>query len=342
MLKPYLQTLMTGRSLTRDEMARAMGHVMDGSATQAQIGALLVALRMKGETSEEITGAAMVMRRMATRVAVDAPGPVIDTCGTGGDHSGTFNISTTAAFVVAAAGGVVAKHGSHSNTSASGSADVLQALGVRIDAGPAAMEASLRDAGIGFLYAPQLHQAMRHAAPVRKELGMRSIFNLLGPLANPAGADYQVIGVYDKALIPVLLDTLCELGLKGAMVVHGADGLDELTTCDITHVGELREGEKLHYTLDAQDLGLARAGRADLLGGSPARNAEISRAVLTGAPGPARDIVLLNAAAALRIAGLATDWHDGLSLAARAIDDGRAIAKLDALIRTTQAAALPA
>lgn len=334
MLKPYLNKLIAGQSLSHDEMAAAMGHVMAGEATPAQISALLVALRMKGETADEISGAAEVMRRMATRVATP-DGPVIDTCGTGGDGSGSFNISTTAAFVVAAAGGIVAKHGNHSNTSKSGSADVLKALGVRIDAGAEAMETCLRDAGIGFLYAPQLHAAMRHAAGVRQELGMRSIFNLLGPLANPAGARFQVIGVYDRALVPVLVPALAKLGLEGAMVVHGADGLDELTTCDVTHVGELKGGEMISYTLDARDLGLARARREDLLGGSPERNAAITRAVLEGESGPARDIVLLNAAAALKVAGLAPSWEAGLALAADAIDSGRAIAKLDALVALT-------
>jgi anthranilate phosphoribosyltransferase len=281
------------------------------------------------------------MRAMATRVAVP-DGPVIDTCGTGGDGSGSFNISTTAAFVVAGAGGVVAKHGNHSHTSASGSADVLKALGVRIDAGPAAMETALSEAGIGFLYAPQLHEAMRHAAGPRRELGIRSIFNLLGPLANPAGAKFQVIGVYDKALIPVLIPALARLGLEAAMVVHGADGLDELSTCDVTHVGELRHGEVHTYTLDARDFGLPRARREDLLGGSPERNAAITRAVLEGQPGPARDIVLLNAAAALKVAGLAADWQSGLALAADSIDSGRAIAKLDALVALTQPLVLSA
>lgn len=338
MLKPYLNQLLGGRSLSSDEMAAAMGHVMAGEATPAQIGALLVALRMKGETADEIAGAARAMRGVATRIQAPS-GPVIDTCGTGGDHSGTFNISTTTAFVVAGAGGVVAKHGNHSNTSKSGSADVLKALGVMIEAGPAVMEAAMRDHGIGFLYAPQLHQAMRHAAGPRKELGMRSIFNLLGPLANPAGARFQVIGVYDAALIPVLVPALAELGLEGAMVVHGADGLDELTTCDVTHVGELRDEQIRYYTLDAQDLGLTRARREDLLGGEPTDNAAIARAVLSGEPGPRRDIVLLNAAAALVVAGLAPDWRSGLARAAAAIDGGLALAKLDALVSATTPAA---
>jgi anthranilate phosphoribosyltransferase len=295
----------------------------------------LIALRMKGETADEIAGAAAVMRRMATRV--NAPsGPVIDTCGTGGDHSGTFNISTTTAFVVAAAGGIVAKHGNHSNTSPSGSADVLAALGVTITAGVPAMERAMREAGIGFLYAPALHGAMRHAAAVRKELGCRSIFNLLGPLTNPAGARFQVMGVYDAGLVPVVTEALAALGIEGAMVVAGADGLDELTTCDVTHIGEVEDGWTRFYTLDAAELGLARARREDLLGGSPARNAEIARAVLEGALGAPRDIVLLNAAAALKVAKIVPTLEGGLLAAARAIDTGEALKRLDALVALTR------
>ncbi|MFP5501095.1 MAG: anthranilate phosphoribosyltransferase [Candidatus Sericytochromatia bacterium] len=341
MLKPHLQALLSGQSLSTEAMAEAMAIVMDGHATPAQIGALLIALRMKGETPEEIVGAARVMRDRATRVEAPA-GPVIDTCGTGGDGMSTFNISTTTAFVVAAAGGIVAKHGNHSNTSRSGSADVLKALGVRIDAGPEVAAHCMRELGLGFLYAPQLHQAMRHAAGPRKELGMRSIFNLLGPLSNPAGAPYQVVGVYDKALVPVLLPALASLGLKGAMVVAGADGMDELTTCAETHVGELRDGELRYYTLDARELGLPRVSADALKGGDPERNAAITRAVLSGEAGPQRDIVLLNAAAALHVAGLAPDMAAGVAMAAEAIDHGRATAKLEALVALSGAAAAPA
>lgn len=336
MLKPYLYKLTSGQSLTADEMAAAMALVMDGAATPAQIGALMVALRMKGESADEIAGAARVMRARATRVAAPA-GPVIDTCGTGGDGAGTFNISTTVAFVVAACGGVVAKHGNHSATSASGSADVLAALGVHIAAGPAIAERCLAELGLGFLYAPQLHAAMRHAAGPRQELGLRSIFNLLGPLSNPAGARRQLLGVYDRALVPRLLEALALLGSESAMVVHGADGLDELTVCDVNHVGELRDGRLTYTTLDPRDLGFERARPQDLRGGSPQENAAITRAVLSGACGPRRDVVLLNTAAALKVAGLAPDLEAGVFHAAVAIDTGRALAKLDALVSLTSA-----
>ena len=257
--------------------------------------------------------------------------PVVDTCGTGGDYFGTFNISTTAAFVVAAGGATVAKHGNHSNTSASGSADVLKALGVNIEADVATVEACLRDIGIGFLYAPAHHPAMRHAGPVRRELGIRSIFNLIGPLSNPAAAPHQVVGVYDRALVPVLLEALGALGLIGALVVHGEDGLDEVSTCAPTYVGEWRDGRASYYTLDALNLGIARAEAGQLRGGSPADNAAIARSVLSGQPGPCADIVALNAAAAFKAAGLVDSWEDGLLRAREVLADGRALAKLDAL-----------
>lgn len=335
MLKPYLQKLLDRRSLTRDEMAAAMGHVMAGEATPAQIAAMMVALRLKGESVDEFVGAAMVMRAHAT--AIRAPkGPLVDTCGTGGDHSCTFNISTTAAFVVAGAGAIVAKHGSHSNTSASGSADVLASLGVNLHATPDVVERCLAEVGIGFLYAPRLHGAMKHAAGPRKELGIRSFFNVLGPLTNPANAAFQVVGVYDKALIPVLVPALGALGLEGAMVVHGDDGLDELTTCADTHVGVWRNGREEYFTLDARELGLARVGRESLAGGLPGENAAIARTILAGSKGPQRDIVLLNAAAALYIANLAPDLASALQLAANSIDEGRASAKLEALAAASQ------
>lgn len=331
MLKPFLAKLLDRRSLTRAEMGEAFEVIMAGQATPATMAAFLVALRMKGETPEEVAGAADVLRAKATRVTPPQGRPVVDTCGTGGDHAGTFNISTTAAFVVAAGGAVVAKHGNHSNTSASGSADVLKALGVSLEASRETVEACLDELGIGFLYAPAHHPAMKHAGPVRKELGIRSIFNLIGPLSNPAGADHQVVGVYDRALVPVVLEALGALGLTGAMVVHGADGLDELSTCAETHVGEWRNGRAEYYTLDARDLGLARVAAEALKGGQPADNAAIARAVLGGEPGPKADIVALNAAAALKVAGLAANWEDALQAAFAAMGDGSALAKLDAL-----------
>lgn len=331
MFKTYLARLVDRGSLTRAEMGAAFEIIMAGEATPAQLGAFLVALRMKGETAEEVAGAADVLRARATRVAAPVGRPVVDTCGTGGDHSGTFNISTTAAFVVAAGGAVVAKHGNHSNTSASGSADVLKALGVSLEASVETVEACLAELGIGFLYAPSHHPAMRHAGPVRKEIGLRSIFNLIGPLSNPAGADHQVVGVYDRALVPIVLEALGALGLRGAMVVHGADGLDELSTCAETFVGEWRDGRAEFYTLDARELGVARASACDLKGGEPAENARIARAVLGGERGPQADVVALNAAAALKVAGLAPGWEPALELAYRVLADGSALAKLEAL-----------
>ena len=331
MLKPHLAKLIARQDLTRGEMGAAFTAIMEGQATPAQMGAFLVALRMKGETPEEVAGAADVLRAKATRVAAPVGRPVVDTCGTGGDHAGTFNISTTAAFVVAAGGAVVAKHGNHSNTSASGSADVLAALGVSLEASVGTVEACLHELGIGFMYAPAHHPAMKHAGPTRKELGIRSIFNLIGPLSNPAGADHQVVGVYDRALVPVVLEALGALGLRGAMVVHGADGLDELSTCADTHVGEWKDGKAAYYTLDARELGIARAAHGDLQGGEPAANAAIARAVLGGERGPKADIVALNAAAALKVAGLADGWEAALALAYRVLADGSALAKLDAL-----------
>ena len=328
--KSFLQPLVSGRSLNEEEAFEAMTMLMEGAVSEAQIAAFLVALRMKGETPQEIVGGARAMRSHALKIHA-LSGPLIDTCGTGGDASGTFNISTTVAFVVAACGAVVAKHGNHSNTSRSGSADVLKALGIRLEATPQEVEQHLAEVGIGFLYAPGLHPAMRHVSRARKELGMRSIFNLLGPLSNPAGAPYQVIGVYDRALVPVLLEALKGLGSKGAMVVHGEDGLDELTLGK-TAVGELRDGEEFFYTLDSEVFRLPHASLEALHGGDPAENAAITRSILQGAQGPRRDIVLLNAAAALKVAGLAQDFAAGIAMAAEAIDQGCALAKLDALV----------
>jgi anthranilate phosphoribosyltransferase len=336
LLKPFLQRVIDRQSLTSAEMTVAIGHIMDGDATEAQIGAFLVALRMKGESVAEIVGAATAMRHRVTPIRTPV-GVVVDTCGTGGDHSGSFNISTTAAFVLAGSGALVAKHGNHSNTSASGSADVLEALGVNIKATPAVVERCLVDVGIGFLYAPALHGAMKHAAAPRRELGIRSLFNVLGPLSNPAGAKFQVMGVYNQALIPVIVPALGALGVTRAMVVYGADGLDEISNCAPTHIGEWRDGQAHYYCVDSRDWGIARARSEDLQGGSPLENADITRKVLLGERGPRRDIVLLNAAAALMVAGFAPDWPDALLLAAKSIDDGHAQAKLEALVAASHA-----
>jgi anthranilate phosphoribosyltransferase len=311
-----------------------MEEIMSGQATDAQIAAFAVALRMKGETVEEITGCARVMREKATRIRVPEP-DVLDTCGTGGDAAGTFNISTAAALVAAGAGCRVAKHGNRSVSSSSGSADVLRELGVNIEAGVPAVERSLREAGIGFLFAPALHQAMRYAIGPRREMGVRTIFNILGPLTNPAFASRQLIGVYDARLLEPLARVLGNLGSVRCLVVHGDDGLDELTTTTASHVCEQDGGEVRSYVICPEDVGLPRARLDDLRVASVAESAAAIREVLAGRVGPRRDIVLLNAAAALVAGGKAKDLSDGLPLAARAIDAGAAAVALQRLIAIT-------
>jgi len=327
-VRAALAAVVDGATLTLDEARAAMGAVMDGEATAAQLAGLLVGLRMRGETTEELAGFAAAMRERVVRV--DAPDGTIDTCGTGGDRSGTFNISTTAALVVAAAGVPVAKHGNRAITSASGSADVLEALGVRTDHDAASAGRSLRDAGFAFLFAPGFHPAMKHAGPTRREIGVRTAFNLLGPLTNPAGARRQVVGVGDEAVAPRLAEVLRLLGAERAFVVHGA-GVDELpldgsgVLYDVTPDGvERRE-------IDARTLGLAAAGLDALAGGSPGENARLVEAVLRGESGARRDVVVLNAAAALMAAGRVDDLPAGLELAALTIDSGLAGALLGRL-----------
>jgi anthranilate phosphoribosyltransferase len=315
--------------LSEAEARAAFEAIMDGRAEPARLGAFLVALRMRGETVGELAVFARVMRERATRV--DAGDPmVLDTCGTGGDGSGTFNISTLAAVVAAAAGARVAKHGNRSVSSRCGSADLLQGLGVRIDAPVPTVERSLREIGLGFLFAPALHGAMRHAAPVRRVLGVRTVFNLLGPLTNPAGARYQLLGVYDPAWVEGMALALRELGSVRAMVVHG-EGTDEIALHGETRVAELRDGTVRTYTLAPEDAGLRRAGLRDLAGGDVEANVAIARGVLRGETGPRRDVVLLNAAAALVVAGRAADLKDGVAAAARAIDSGAAASILERL-----------
>ncbi|HEX8940613.1 MAG TPA: anthranilate phosphoribosyltransferase [Candidatus Limnocylindrales bacterium] len=320
-----LSTVVEGGSLSLDEARGAMGAVMDGEATPSQLAALLVALRMRGETTAELAGFAAAMRERVLRV--DAPAGTIDTCGTGGDGSRTFNISTTAALVVAAAGVPVAKHGNRAITSASGSADVLEALGVPTDLGPDEAARALRETGFAFLFALGFHPAMRHAGPTRREIGVRTAFNLLGPLTNPAGATRQVVGVGDAAAAPRLAAVLQLLGTERAFVVHGA-GLDELpldgsgVLYDVSPAGVERRDVR------AADLGLGPAPTAALAGGAPAENAALVEAVLAGERGPRRDVVLLNAAAALVVAARVPDLRDGVDLAAATIDDGRAAALL--------------
>jgi anthranilate phosphoribosyltransferase len=307
--------------------------VADGGATPAQVGAFLAALRIKGETVDEIAGAAEVMRARCDRVRVDRP-VFVDTCGTGGDNQNTFNISTTAAFAVAGAGVTVAKHGNRSVSSKCGSADVLAVLGVNVDAGKDVVERCIAEAGIGFLFAPRLHPAFKAVAGIRRELAVRTVFNLLGPLANPAGARHQVMGVYEPRWVPVIGGVLAALGAAHAFVVHG-EGLDEIAVTGMTHVAEVRDGKVERFTIVPEDVGLARWQRADLVGGDPALNARVLREVLAGQKGAPRDAALANAAAALVAGGAATDLSAGVRLAAESIDRGAAAEKLARLVAMT-------
>ncbi len=336
MIRETIHQLLEGQSLPAEQAEAVMDEIMTGEATPAQIAGFLVALRVKGETVDEITGCARAMRRAAVPVnpsRVD----VVDTCGTGGDRAGTFNISTTAAFVVAGAGLGVAKHGNRSVSSHSGSADVLEALGVNLNLTPEQAAQAIDEIGIGFLFAPGLHPAMRHAIGPRRELGVRTVFNLLGPLTNPAGAAAQVLGVYDPALTEVLACVLQQLGSQAAYVVHGHGGLDELTTTGPNRISCFGiapgNGFVATETLDPCELGFCRASLADLRGGEPWENAHITRAVLDGQDwGPRRDVVLLNAAAALVVGRKAADLATGVALATESVDSGAALAALEALI----------
>jgi anthranilate phosphoribosyltransferase len=348
MLKTAIQQLVDGKDLGEEEMEAAMDVIMSGKATPAQIGAFITALRLKGETIEEITGAARVMRRKATRIAVDDSmvsmdrddinldlETIVDTCGTGGDSTNTFNVSTTTAFVVAGCGLRVAKHGNRSVSSLCGSADVIENLGVNLDVSPAVVEECLSKVGIGFLFAPALHGAMKYAIGPRKEIGIRSIFNILGPLTNPAGANVQVLGVYDKKLTSVLAEVLNRLGSRSAFVVHGEDSLDEISITGRTFVSELRNCQVSTYTIEPEDFGLSRATLDEIKGGNADENAQIVLGVLQGESGARRDIVLLNAAAALVAAGRADDFTEGIMHAAEAIDSGASMKKLEALKEIT-------
>jgi anthranilate phosphoribosyltransferase len=308
-------------SLSEAEASTAFEVIMRGDATPVQIAGFVTALRMKGETVEELTGFARTARAMATPITVH--GDLLDTCGTGGDGLFTFNISTLAAIVAAACGARVAKHGNRAASSACGSADVLEQLGVKIDLGPDGVARCIDEAGIGFLFAPIFHPSFRFAAVPRRELGVRTVFNVLGPLCNPAGARYQALGVADGTLAGKMAEVLVRLGVERAIVFHGGDGMDELSVDSPSFVIEI-DGRRQEYQLDPAELGLARSSPNDMRGGGPEENARIAREVLDGAPGPRRDVVLLNAAAALRAAGLAKDWKDGLRAGAEAIDTGRA------------------
>jgi anthranilate phosphoribosyltransferase len=321
-LKPHTEKLLAKESLTVDEAARAMQIMMMGGASPAQMTAYLIAMRAKGETTAEIAGSALTMRIKSAHIT--APEGVLDTCGTGGDGSGTVNISTAVALVVAACGVPVAKHGNRAVSSRSGSADVLKALGVQIDAPAALMETALQEAGICFLMAPHFHTAMRHISPVRVELELRTLFNLLGPLTNPAGAKHQVIGVFGRRFLVPFAESLRELGSHRAWIVHGSDGLDEITLAGPSFVAELRDGEVQEFTITPEEAGLTPAPTSALKGGDAYHNARALSAMLSGEPGAYRDVVLLNAAAALLVAGKAADLREGVVLAAAAIDARKA------------------
>src|SRR5918992_176858 len=339
MIQPALERLLERRDLTREEARTVMEEVMRGEATPAQIGGFLVALRLKGETADEIAGCAEAMRAHVLSVS-PARDDLVDTAGTGGDGARTFNISTAAALVAAAAGAGVAKHGNRAVSSASGSADVLEALGFDLQQPPPRIERSIDELGFGFLFAPSHHPAMRHAAPVRQELAARTVFNVLGPLTNPAGARAQVVGVYAPELVPTIADVLARLGARHAFVVHGAGGIDELSPAGPNLVCEVRNGRVRRREIDPLDLGVPRCAPEDLRGGSPAENAATVRAVFAGARGPKREAVLLNAAGAIAAAGHAEDLGDGYALAAEAVDSGAAGERLEALAAFSQAQAV--
>jgi len=320
----------TGATLTREEAAHAFDKMMSGEATPAQMGAFLMALRMRGETVEEITGAVATMR--AKMLPVVAPKDAIDVVGTGGDATGSYNISTCAAFIVAGAGVPVAKHGNRALSSKSGAADVLAALGVKIELTPEEISRCIKEAGIGFMFAPAHHPAMKHVGPTRVELGTRTIFNLLGPLSNPAGVKRQMVGVFARPWIEPLANVLGALGSERAIVVHGSDGLDEITTSGPTYVAELSGGKVKTYEIKPEDVGLKRAKPEELRGGDAMHNAEALRGVLAGKHGAFRDVALLNAAAALLVADKAKSLKEGLELAAKSVDTGAARKRLERLV----------
>ncbi|MEJ7608058.1 MAG: anthranilate phosphoribosyltransferase, partial [Bryobacteraceae bacterium] len=327
---------MNRENLSAAEAQAVMQYVLNGDATTAQLAGFLVALRMKGETADELVGFARAMREKAVKLPMPLTGdPLLDTCGTGGDGACTFNISTVAAFVVAGAGVRVAKHGNRSLASRCGSADVLQALGVDIDQDPRRMAAAIGHVGFGFFFAPAIHPAMRHAQQARAELKMRTAFNLLGPLTNPAGANVQIVGAPSIRAAELIAQALASLGLQRGFVVHGLDGLDEITTTADTFMLEIRRGAIAHHTLSPQDFGVATAKPADLKGDDIEANRKIAKAILAGELGPKRDIVLVNAAAALVVVGKAADFREGVSLAAKSIDSGAARSILQRLVEFT-------
>jgi len=335
MFKENLSKIVKREDLNEEQMSQMITEIFSGNITDAQIGAMMAALATKGETFEELAGAARAMRRKALRIQTSAS-TVVDTCGTGGDGAHTFNISTTTSFVVAACGVTVAKHGNRSVSSQCGSADLLEVLGVKLDTAPEIVEEAVQDIGIGFLFAPLYHGAMRFAAKARKEVGLRSIFNMLGPLTNPAGANCQLLGVYAPELTEMFSHALQLLGAKRAFVVHGHDGLDEISVCAPTRISELKDGLIRTYDISPEQFFSERAKTADLLGGNPKENAQITRNILNGEKGPKRNVVLINAAAALVAAGQADNFKQGIRMAETAIDDGDAARKMEALIKYSQ------
>ena len=331
MIKEAIAQLVSGHSLTMDEASTVMNEIMEGTATPAQFGAFVTALRIKGETVEEIAGLARTMRAKALRVSISEP--VVDTCGTGGDGKGTFNISTTAAFVVAACGLKVAKHGNRAMSSQCGSADVLEAMGVKIDLNPQQVQKCLETVGIGFMLAPVFHPAMKYAAAPRKEVGIRTVFNILGPLTNPAGAGAQVLGVPEKSLTEKMATVLKMLDCQHALVVHGEDGLDEITITGKTFVSELKKGAVNNYEVTPEEMGLTRAKPESLKGGTVKENVDLLRGILSGKKGAQRNIVLMNAAAALLAGDKVTTLEQGIALAEQAIDNGKALRKVEELVK---------
>ena len=334
MIRDAIATLVGGKSISMEDAAQSMNEIMSGEATPAQFGAFVTALRVKGETPNEIEGMARVMRGKSLHVHVE--GPLVDTCGTGGDESRTFNISTAAGFVVAGAGLKVAKHGNRAMSGACGSADVLQALGVRIDLSPVAVERCLDEVGFGFMFAQRYHPSMRFAAGPRREIGIRTVFNILGPLTNPAGAQAQVVGVADVGMAPKMAQVLGRLGSTRALVVHGMDGLDEISIADATQVWELRDGSVVEYTISPEEMGFARQPGTALAVSSVEESSRVLQDVLGGTEGPARDIVLMNAAAALLAADSVETLKEGVGVAAESIDSGSAQRKLRELIDLSQ------
>jgi len=334
MIKEAIAALVSGNSLATDEAAQVMEEIMQGETTPTQFGAFVTALRLKGETVDEIVGLARTMRAKA--IPVITVGLVVDTCGTGGDGSHTFNISTTAAFVAAGAGLKVAKHGNRAMSSQCGSADVLEALGVKIDLNAEQVQRCLQEVGIGFMFAPTFHPAMKYAAAPRREIGIRTVFNILGPLTSPAGAKSQVLGVADESLVEKMALVLQHLGCHHALVVHGGDGLDEITISGKTQVCELKGSRIESYTISPEELGLPSAGSDSLKGGSAKENAELLRNILSGASGPQRDVVLMNTAAVLLAGDKVETLRQGVELAQKTIDSGHALSKLEQLIELSQ------